>query len=389
MKRSVPFKPRRGPAAALLLAASLNLAGCLGTAGVATPSPERAMAGMATVLDLQWRELGARTQGLADTITGACQAPDSAGLARARAAWDEARRAWMEAQLYEIGPMSRQHLKAQLGWWPVNEQRIEALIGGAEPLEVDFLLRQGSTVKGLYALEYLLWRQDGDEALLLQGLAPAGRRCAYAAAASEAMAKAWQRADEAWRDDPTAAQGSRPTAPGEPVTPLRQFPDQQAALNALVNRMVFVSQELDGTLGRALGKRAGGRVQPEALMGRLSASSTRSLLDGLCGLRTVWAGRRVAPCLAAEPESDEAQAAGLAALTRQRSPEAATGIDQALDQAAAAVQALPEPLAPLLEREAARVETGFEGLKALQRALATQLVGALGVNLTFNANDGD
>ena len=80
---------------------------------------------------------------------------------------------------------------------------------------------------------------------------------------------------------------------------------------------------------------------------------------------------------------------GLAALTRQRSPEAAAGIDQALDQAAATVQALPEPLVQVLEREAARVETGFDALKALQRALATQLVGALGVNLTFNANDGD
>lgn len=357
---------------AMLLATGLTLS--LAACRSSTEAPARPDQVLAALLDGQWRELGAQTTELAAQLGRLCQAPDPASLAASRTAWEQARRAWLEAQLYEVGGMTRQHLKAQLGWWPVNGERIDALIAGPQPLDAAFLLRQGSTVKGLYALETILWPADGDDAALLAAMQAGPRRCAYAAAAGGAMAEAWRRADAAW---------------GSPATPLAAFPDQQAALNALVNRLVFVSQELDGTLGKALGKRAGGRTRPEELPGRLSEGTVRGLLDGLCGIRTVWEGRRAAPCADAAPAEASAAPGSLADLTASRSPEAAADVEQALDEAAAAVEALPEPLAELLAEDPAQVEATFQTLKALQRTLATQLVGALGVNLTFNANDGD
>ncbi len=361
----------RGGAMLLATGLALGLAACRGGATATPPSTGQVLAGL---LDGQWRELGARTTDLAGALDQLCRAPGPASLAAGRAAWQEARRAWLEAQLYEMGGMTRQHLKAQLAWWPVNGERVHALIAGPQALDAAFLLRQGSTVKGLYAVETLLWPTAGDDTALLAELQAQPRRCAYLAAAGGAMAEAWRLADEVW---------------GSPATPLAEFPDQQAALNALVNRLVFVSQELDGTLGKALGKRSGGQIRPDELPGRLSQGTVRGLLDGLCGIRTVWEGRRAAPCADAAPAEGPPAPGSLASLTAARSPEAAAGVGKALAEAAAAVEALPEPVEDLLAENPAQVEATFQTLKALQRTLATQLVGALGVNLTFNANDGD
>lgn len=373
------------------------------TDGAAPAGDSRALGGMAIVLDLQWQGLGRQTQALAAGLGRLCDAPTADGLSRARQDWGLARRAWMEAQLYEIGPMTRPRLKAQLGWWPANPERIEALIGGDAALTPDFLSGQGSTVKGLYALEHLLWTTDGDDEALLRGLdaeldPAAARRCRYAAAAATAMVHSWTQADALWRSPRAAAAADGattakdPPADGSGVTsPLLRFETRQEALNAVVNRMVFVAQELDGMLARPLGRRTGGTPQPDAAQGTLSRSTVANVADGLCGLRALWSGDRSAHCTAptADDQGEAAPFPALGELVRARSPQAADSIARSIAEAIAAVRAVEEPFVQTLAADPDRVEAAFQAVKALERSLATELVGALGVNLTFNANDGD
>lgn len=413
-------RPGRRRIGAALLA--LALAGCRagppGADGAAVPAAgdrgrptdsaapagdSRALGGMAIVLDLQWQGLGRQTQALAASLGRLCDAPTAAALDRARQDWGLTRRAWMEAQLHEIGPMTRQRLKAQLAWWPANPERIEALIGGDAALTPEFLSGQGSTVKGLYALEHLLWTTGGDDADLLRGLdaaadPAAGRRCRYAETAAVAMARSWSAADDLWRSPRAGAAADGATAAPEPpaagsgaTSPLLGFETGQEALNAVVNRMVFVAQELEGMLARPLGRRTGGTPQPDAAQGTLSRSTVANVADGLCGLRALWIGDRSAHCTA--PTADDPGAAApfpaLGELVRARSPQAADSIARSIAEAITAVQAVEEPFSQTLAADPARVDAAFQAVKALERSLATELVGALGVNLTFNANDGD
>lgn len=367
----------------------------------------RALGGLAIVLDLQWQSVGRQTQALAASVGVLCNEPSVEHLEQARQSWRLARRAWMEAQVYEIGPMPGLRLKAQMDWWPANPERMEALIAGDEDLTPEFIGRQGSTVKGLFALERLLWAPDRDDAALLTGLDAAGgpaaeRRCRYAAGAAEAMDRSWRQADAIWRGSPSgeAAPGAgtatataptaRPSSTGGGLTPpLQHFASRQEAINAVVNRLVFVSQELDGMLAKPLGRRTGGTPQPETAQGTLSGSTVASVVDGLCGIRALWIGDRSAHCTGQDTAAHEAVFPALGELVRARSPETANHVSAALDAAIAAVQGLPEPFTSTLAQDPARVEAAFQAEKALERALSTEVVGVLGVNLTFNANDGD
>lgn len=368
----------------------------------------RSLGGLAIVLDLQWQSVGRQTQALAASVGALCKEPTAERLEQARQSWRLARRAWMEAQVYEIGPMPGLRLKAQMDWWPANPERMEALIAGDEALTPEFIGRQGSTVKGLFALERLLWAPDQDDEALLAGLdassaAAAERRCRYAAGAAEAMDRSWRQADAVWRGsaaDSAAGAGTdsatnsgTAAAPGATTggltPPLQHFDSRQEAINAVVNRLVFVSQELDGMLAKPLGRRTGGTPQPETAQGTLSGSTVASVVDGLCGIRALWIGDRSAHCSEPDTAPHEAVFPALGELVRARSPETADHVAAALDTAIAAVRALPEPFTSTLAQDPARVEAAFQAEKALERALATEVVGVLGVNLTFNANDGD
>lgn len=374
------------------------------------PGDARALGGLAIVLDLQWQSLGRQTQALGKGLTALCASPTAGRLDDARREWQLTRRAWMEAQLHEIGPMPRQRLKAQMGWWPANPERIEALINGDQPLTPAFVAGQGSTVKGLYTLEHLLWPADGDDAALLQGLdastgTAAGRRCLFAAAVAEAMALSWTQANAVWTGPRAAeapdlaatapsplaspASASPASASGSFTPPLQHFASSQAAINALVNRMVFVVQELDGMLAKPLGRRTGGTPQPEAAQGTSSQSTVATIADGLCGIKAVWIGDRSAHCTEPDTADHDTPFPALGDLVRARSPETADHIDGTLAAAIVAVQAIPEPFTRTLADDPARLDAAFQALKALERSMATELVGALGINLTFNANDGD
>ena len=142
-------------------------------------------------------------------------------------------------------------------------------------------------------------------------------------------------------------------------------------------------------LAKPLGRRTGGTPQPEAAQGTSSQSTVATIADGLCGIKAVWIGDRSAHCTEPDTADHDTPFPALGDLVRARSPETADHIDGTLAAAIVAVQAIPEPFTRTLADDPARLDAAFQALKALERSMATELVGALGINLTFNANDGD
>lgn len=120
-------------------------------------------------------------RGFASAVGELCQTPeDAARLKTAQARWRGTALAWARTSAFAVGPAERPVGRSrlqQLAYWPVNTQKLDALLAATPAAQLDAELVAGIAVdrKGLYAAEYLLF--SGTETAF-KGEAGA-RRCAY------------------------------------------------------------------------------------------------------------------------------------------------------------------------------------------------------------------
>ena len=70
-------------------------------------------------------------------------------------------------------------------------------------------------------------------------------------------------------------------------------------------------------------------------------------------------------------------------------PEIDADVRQLIDEAIAAVQAVPSPLADAVINHPDEAHAAYEAVQNLRRALTLDVASVLGVTLTFGGNDGD
>jgi predicted lipoprotein len=149
------------------------------------------------------------------------------------------------------------------------------------------------------------------------------------------------------------------------------FPAVKSAIDALVNQMVFLSEDIaDAQLLAALGTRTGGQPRPEVLDAHRSGNGLADLLANLAGLETMYFGAMSQVVDNVNPETG-----GALSLSIQRALETAHRISVPLEQAVAQQK-------PLVERAQVRA-------KELMATLEIDLISVLGATLRFNPNDGD
>ena len=87
------------------------------------------------------------------------QKPDINTLTAAQNAWKNAKLAWKVCEVYNFGPGTELGLETAFDRWPANSTGIEAAIANYQPAGT-YLTTLGSNLKGLPALEYLLYHDS-------------------------------------------------------------------------------------------------------------------------------------------------------------------------------------------------------------------------------------
>jgi predicted lipoprotein len=303
-----------------------------------------------------YTEFALRAAELSDAAAVLCADPSSESLTAAREAWWIARAPWKRNEIIQFGPVVEypERLGPKLDDWPVSADAVEALIIGDTVL--DFTL-MGTATRGLPVVEYLLW---GREEETLPALRETPRRCAVLAGAAADVHSNAVLLSSAWQEDWMDAL----------ITPTDGGPyrTQQAVLDEWVNRMAFSVENLRATrLGKPLGDRSGGEVQPDTIESRPSGRSLTDAADILVGVDGVWT-------------------LGVRGLVDD---DLAAGVDALLATSAARLAAIPEPLEETIVLEPEVVVYTQDALQALQVALQVDLAQTLSVTITFNDNDGD
>jgi predicted lipoprotein len=267
---------------------------------------------------------------------------------------------WKRLSVFRVGPLARSDTLVRVLYWPVRREAVDAALAGTAELDGKFVEAVGADVKGLFALEYLLFDQAGAPSVW-QRLAPEanGRtRRLVTAYAEDVKAHAARAARHLGGDFP------------------RNFANGgQSSLNQVVSRSIETLENAIGArLALALWLASLDRIDVGSIAGGPSQTSHELLLASLLAAERLYRGRR---------------GGGLETLVAQAAPALAVHISADFSAASSRLRALARPLEQVVKLDRAKVEAAKDAVHALELTIKTELVNALGVTLDFNSADAD
>jgi putative iron-regulated protein len=162
--------------------------------------------------------------------------PNDVNLAAAQDAWRNVRAPWESTESFGFGPADFGGYDANSDSWPVNVVDLETILAGAATIDQPFLDAANEDVKGMHAIEYVLFGANGTKvaadftAKELEYLHAAGVNLETQAAG---VADAWDPAGGAYATElATAGNGSA------------VYATQNDALQELVQGMADIADEL-------------------------------------------------------------------------------------------------------------------------------------------------
>jgi predicted lipoprotein len=290
-------------------------------------------------------------------------------LDTARADFLHAQKAWAELQPLLIGPLAEGNRSWQIQFWPDKKnlvgRQVEQLVTAQPQISADALAKSSVVVQGLSAYEYILFDAEIDMASADQK----ARYCPLLVAIGERQRTLAQDILDGWNStDGMLAQLSK--------FPNQRYADSHEAIAELLRVQVTALDSLKKKLGTPLGRQTKGVPQPFQAEAWRSKASLSSLQAGLASAETVWSG---------------VDNKGLRGLLPAEQKPLADKIDAAYAESQKLLAALKPPLVELLATEQGRQQLNafYDSLNRVHRLHEGELAKALGIQLGFNANDGD
>jgi predicted lipoprotein len=313
----------------------LCVMGCLAACKQAPPGPTRAdvMRGIVdAIVTPDLRALVTSQSLLTVRLSELERLPSDTTLQTARQAWRAAVIAWERTRVLRLGPMVDTRAQLRSTFWPIRAATLARL--ETQPVPDDAAVeRLGVDVRGMFALELLLWGPPlGDP--------------------QRALASALARNVEHYAR--TAAQA---LADGE-VFKQALVREEQSSINQMAHLLVGSVETI-----------ATDRLAPA----RIGTGHKSVRLAEMRGYPSDMSGALIVADLAADERLYTGAAAGLGlgALVSTRVAPLAASVELALS------------------RDPQAVEAAYGALKDLERALKAELPSALGLTLSFQAGDGD
>ena len=292
-------------------------------------------------------------------------------LLACRDAWLDAILAWQEASLYNIGPAGEEGLSMalvqELSTFPVDAALIEDYIDAG-----DYSLDNSDRdTRGFLALDYLLFGDGDDLAMMVAGLSTTERQ-SYVSAVIEHLVDELERVDAAWDGYRTEFVDSDGTSVGSSTS--------------LLYNEFLKSFELLKNLKVALptGKQAGQTgPEPELVEAYYSGHSLTIIEEHLAALERVYYGRSVTGTDGSGLEDYLQEVVG--------GPELVSLTENQWSSVLSAYEAVPATpaLSELAETENIELSSFHTELQKQTRYFKSDMSSLLGIAITFDSGDGD
>ena len=345
----------------------LNHARAEGSARITRETVLRDTAGKVIIPAAQ--ELLARSRDLTNALGGLSRSPSANTLTQARQAWTAMMLAARAVQGYEAGPLTDRDAATAFFYSQILPGRITGILNSTQPITATYVEELGSPVKGLFALEHLLFGPKAREtgaaktASPLDGLTgPQGPRLA---AYLQMLARDMEaRATQVAADWSSADGGSK-----------KFIAAGQESINTLVNQLAqHLELAVENRLGFVLRLPEPIARQYHRIECSPSGASQQSLRALISGIEKLYRG---------------ADGAGLDDLVNQLNPALARRIETQFAATLAAVDALGVPLEDAVQKDRPALQAAYDQARALEILFKVDLASTLGVTITFGSNDGD
>ncbi|MCU1715515.1 imelysin family protein [Pseudomonas sp. 5P_3.1_Bac2] len=290
-------------------------------------------------------------------------------LTAARQAFTTAQNAWAAVQPAAFGPLAEGNRAWQIQFWPDKKnlvaRQVEALLNKKPQLSAADLDKASVVVQGLTAYEYLLF----DAAIDLNNAEQKARYCPLIIAIGDHQQELAADILNTWAE------------PNGIAAQLKQFPNDRyaeapEAIAEILRTQVSAIDGLKKKLGTPLGRQSKGLPQPYQAEAWRSKASLATLAASLASAEQIWLGTQYQGIQALLPQDQDA--------LKQR-------INAAYQDTQQRLSAFKQPLGELVASEEGRKQLNdlYDSLNVLHRLHESELATALGIQLGFNAHDGD
>ena len=304
---------------------------------------------------------------LAASALAFCQG--SQPLDAARADFLKAQKAWAELQPLLIGPLAEGNKAWSVQFWPDKKnlvgRQVEQLVTAQPQIDAAALAKSSVVVQGLSAYEYILFDEKPDVANAEQK----AKYCPLLIAIGERQKQLAEEILQSWNNtDGMLAQMSK--------FPNQRYADSHEAIADLLRVQVTALDTLKKKLGTPMGRQSKGVPQPFQADAWRSQSSLTALEASLAAAKTVWEG---------------VDNKGLRGLLPAEQKPLADKIDAAYAASLKLFDSSQRSLTEMLQDDAGRQQLNdlYDSLNVVHRLHEGELAKALGIQLGFNANDGD
>jgi predicted lipoprotein len=299
---------------------------------------------------------------LDDATARFTKAPTPASLLAARTAFRAALVRWKRGTCLLKGPLLESGALFRATFWPTRVGTIDELIASSDSIDDARIDELAVDLKGLHALEYLLFGDDKVDASVPSRFS--GEHADRARRLTAALAVNVRKLSH------VAA-----NALGDGAPFLRDLEkDSQASVNYLVNQMARTTEDVTHKLRSVLDIAARAHLKPHDVEGWPSGTSTEILETLVQGTEAFYCGPG---------------GRGLAELVIPVAPQIDPRIRAAFAEARRALHELGEPIEAALVKQPFALERAQRAGRALEVSLKVNLASALGVTLTFSFGDGD
>jgi putative iron-regulated protein len=360
--------PRVGYPGALLLCALAT--GCA-TKGAGDTRRELLTSWSTGIAVEGYRSFENETRALDAALVDYCAEPSEAGLAAARDAWWQARTPWEQLEVFTFGPYSRLPLRIgpKIDQWPQRTplEEVEELLESERAVTPEAVNQMGVNQKGLQVAEYLLFAPDAASALAN------ARRCEYLVSVGKELVTRATELREAW--DP--AGGDFAGELSEAGRGRTAFDDLTDAFSEVVNRLAFTLEDVrTEKLLKPLGP-DNGAPAPELVESRFSGRTVDDMRDNIAGIELVYFGDPTRNVL------------GLDSYLSERGRSYAPQTTEHLSAIRGALDAIPEPMTEAVSVARERIEAASAAVDELRLLIQVDIINTLGLQVSFNDNDGD
>jgi predicted lipoprotein len=280
-------------------------------------------------------------------------------LAEARVVWRSAALAWQRGVAFQHGPYVKTEALLRASFWPVRTSAIADVLLGAEPIDAHRAALFGVDIKGIFAIEHLLFEGEAPGVPWLLGPKRARALALVRALADDVCSY--------------AERGSVALGDGEPF--MSEFARAgQLSINRLVNQLLGTVETAAMRVERVVAPRSTRGVSLQDVQGGPSGTSTEVLIAWLSVCQRVYGA---------------GTAASLASLVEAVAPAIHRHAEAAFSAALAGLMRLGRPIERAAQTDPAQLSAALQALRQLEVALRSELVSALGVTISFSSRDGD